>query len=305
MRGFLCLFQLAFLSAIIWSCGPGSYDEGKNTQAMDVIDWQGHRGARGLMPENTTPSFLKALEYPKIRTLEMDVAVTKDSVVILSHEPWMSHQICSRLEGLPVTKEEENELYIFQMTYEEVRMFDCGSRGNEQFPEQTPMKVYKPALAEVVEAVENYCIRTSRDRPYYNIEIKTKPEWDGVRTPDVETFSSLLLQELERLKITDQTCIQSFDPRALNAVHAIDSSLKTALLVDNIDGVEGNLKKINFTPDIYSPHYKLVNSGVVREVHDKGLLLIPWTVNDGEDMEDLVDLGVDGIITDYPNRIPE
>lgn len=305
MRGFSYLFQLTFLSTILCSCGPRTEGEENNAKDMEVIDWQGHRGARGLLPENTTPSFLKALEFPQIRTLEMDAVITKDSVVILSHEPWMSHQICSRMEGLPVTREEEKELYIYQMTYEEVKTFDCGSRGNEQFPEQTPLKVYKPTLAEVVEAVENYCIRTSREKPFYNIEIKSKPEWDNIRTPPVQTFAELMIHELRRLKITDQSCIQSFDPRALNAVHAIDSSITTALLVDNIDGVEGNLKKINFTPDIYSPHYKLVNSGVVKEVHEKGLLLIPWTVNDREDMSDLVDLGVDGIITDYPNRIPE
>jgi glycerophosphoryl diester phosphodiesterase len=305
MRGFVYLAQLVFLFVLLWSCDSRGNNYESNSQDMDKIDWQGHRGARGLLPENTTPSFLKALEFPKIRTLEMDIAITKDRVVILSHEPWMSHQICIRMDGLPVTKEEEEELYIYQMTYEEVRMFDCGSRGNDQFPEQAPVKVYKPTLAEVVEAVENYCIRTSRAQPFYNIEIKTRPEWDDIRTPDVQTFSTLLIQELERLNILQKTCIQSFDPRALNAVHTIDSSLTTALLVDNIEGVEGNLEKINFTPDVYSPHYKLVNSGVVREVHDKGLLLIPWTVNDEEDMKDLVDLGVDGIITDYPDRIPD
>ncbi len=304
MRGISYLFQLTFISTILWSCGPQMEGEENRTGDMKIVDWQGHRGARGLLPENTIPSFLKALEFSKVRTLEMDAAITKDSVVVLSHEPWMSHSICSRMEGLPVTEEEEKELFIYRMTYDEVKMFDCGSRGNEQFPEQTPMQVYKPSLAEVVEAVENYCIRTSRERPFYNIEIKSKPEWDNIRTPDVQTFAEIMIQELKRLKITDKSCIQSFDPRALNAVHAIDSSIKTALLVDNIDGVEGNLEKINFTPDTYSPHYKLVNSGVVKEVHNKGLLLIPWTVNSREDMEDLVDLGVDGIITDYPNRIP-
>lgn len=305
MRGFSFLIQITILSSMLLSCGPKVDEEEKNISNNTSIDWQGHRGARGLFPENTTPSFLKALEYPKIRTLEMDVAVTKDSVVILSHEPWMSHKICSRMEGLPVTPEEEQELFIYQMTYEEVKSFDCGSRGNDQFPEQKPLQVYKPSLAEVVEAVENYCIRSSREKPYYNIEIKSKPEWDNIRTPEVQVFASILIEELERLNLKDKACIQSFDPRALNAVNQLDSSIPTSLLVDNIDGVEGNLEKVNFKPDIYSPHYKLVNSGVVREVHEKGLLLIPWTVNNSEDMQDLVDLGVDGIITDYPDRIPD
>ncbi len=270
-----------------------------------MIDWQGHRGARGLLPENSIPAFLKTLEYLQIQTLEMDVAVTKDSVIIVSHEPWMSHHICSRREGLPVTQEEEKELYLFQMTFEETQSFDCGSRGNERFPEQKPLEVQKPALSEVVEAVENFCLRNDRKKPFYNIEIKSKPDWDGERTPAPKIFAALLIKEIKRLNIYEQTCIQSFDPRALNAVHEIDGNLTTALLVDNIEGVEGNLRKVNFKPDIYSPHYKLVNKGVVKEVHEKGMKLIPWTVNDPSDMDALIKLGVDGIITDYPNKIPE
>jgi len=305
MRRFSFLFPMMLLSGLFWSCVSQNTDGQESANDPGRIDWQGHRGARGLLPENTIPSFLKALEFSKIRTLEMDVAVTKDSVIILSHEPWMSHKICSRLEGLPVTQEEEKELFLYQMTLEETRMFDCGSRGNEAFPKQTPMKVYKPSLSEVVEAVEYYCIRNGRERPYYNIEIKTRPEWDNIRTPEPEAFAELLIQEVRRLDIYEKVCIQSFDPRALNAVYEIDSEIKTAILVDNIDGIQGNLDKVNFKPDVYSPHYKLVNAGVVEEVHEKGMKLIPWTVNDEKDMEDLIKLGVDGIITDYPNRIPD
>lgn len=305
MRGFLYLYLLMFLAVLSWGCNSSEETDGNGSNDMKIIDWQGHRGARGLLPENSTPSFMKALEFPKVRTIEMDIAITRDSVIVISHDPWMSHRICSRMEGLPVTEEEEKELSIYQMTYEEVRAFDCGSRGNDQFPEQTPMKVYKPSLAEVVEAVENYCIRTSREKPFYNIEIKSRPEWDNIHCPEPAVFAALLISEIKRLNIYDKSCIQSFDPRALDAVNDIDSSITTAILVDNIDGVAGNLEKISFVPDIYSPHYKLVNAGVVKEVHDKGLRLIPWTVNDGEDMKDLINLGVDGIITDYPNRIPD
>ncbi len=292
-------------SILVWSCEPRTVAGNDTNIPSPMIDWQGHRGARGMLPENTIPSFLKALEFEQIQTLEMDVAITKDSVIILSHEPWMSHEICSRMEGLPVTLEEENELYLFQMTYEETQLFDCGSRGNENFPEQTPMQLTKPSLADVVEAVENYCFRNSREKPLYNIEIKTQPEWDNERTPDPKLFASLLIEEIKRLDIYENTCIQSFDPRALDAVYEIDSNITTAILVENIDGIEKNLAKIKFTPTIYSPHYKLVNPGVVKEVHEKGLKLIPWTVNSKEDMRDLIELGVDGIITDYPNRIPD
>ncbi|MCO6476539.1 MAG: glycerophosphodiester phosphodiesterase [Phaeodactylibacter sp.] len=268
-----------------------------------TFDWQGHRGARGLLPENTAPSFLKALEYPQVKTLELDLAVSRDSLLVVSHEPWMSHHICSHPDGRPVTEEEEDELILFQMPYDSIRKYDCGSRGNERFPEQKAMPAHKPLLSEVVQAVDEYCEKNNRPRPRYNIEIKFEPEYVGVKAPDAETFARLVLEEITRLGIRERSCVQCFDVAPLQHIHRMAPELFTALLIDNAHGVAANLEALGYTPGAYSPYYKLVTANVVDTVHEKGMALIPWTVNDTTAMKALIALGVDGIITDYPNWI--
>jgi glycerophosphoryl diester phosphodiesterase len=278
-----------------------------NTPAMDhttTFDWQGHRGARGLVPENTVPSFLKALEFPLVSTLELDVVVSKDRQLIVSHEPWISHEICSHAVGKAVQKSEEETLNIYQMTATEIAAFDCGSRGHTRFPEQTAMPAYKPTLKEVVKAVEDYCAARNRPLPQYNIEIKSSPEWDEVKTPAPAVFARLAVEEIRRLGIAGRTCVQSFDPRSLREVHSLAPELVTALLVENLRGLEENVKELGYTPTIYSPYFKLVNAETVKNAHAKKMRIIPWTVNETAEMQALIRLGVDGIITDYPNRIP-
>lgn len=266
------------------------------------FDWQGHRGCRGILPENSIPGFLEALKYP-IQTLELDVVVSEDDQVIISHEPWMSFGICSLPDGQPVTEAMEDTLLLLNMTYEEIKSFDCGTRGNERFPEQKPTPVYKPSLEDAVRAVETYCQTEGRALPRYNIEIKSQPEWDGVRTPGPEKFARLVIDQVRSLDIGDRVCIQSFDLRPLRAVRQLDSTLTTALLVANAYGVDGNLEMLGYTPAVYSPNYSLVTRGVVDRIHELGMKIIPWTVNDSLVMKQMIELGVDGIITDYPNYI--
>ena len=266
------------------------------------FDWQGHRGSRGLMPENTIPAFLKALDLG-VKTLELDLAVSADNQLVISHEPWLNHDICSKADGSPVTKEEAESLAIIKMTVAELKKCDCGSRGNPRFPEQQKMAAYKPTLSEMVEAVKQYCVENKRPLPYFNIEIKSQPAWDGKYTPSVSAFAQLVVDELNRLKIKELSSVQSFDPRALEAVKKLDKAVKTVFLVENINGLKANLKLLTFKPDVYSPYFKLVSQKMVRSCHNMGIKIIPWTVNEVSDMQKMIRLGVDGIITDYPNRI--
>ncbi len=266
------------------------------------FDWQGHRGARGLAPENTVPAFLKALEYP-VKTLELDVVISKDSQVVVSHEPWMSATICQQPDGTPVSESEEKQFNIFNLTWPDIQQFDCGSRGHTGFPEQKPTAVHKPLLREVIAAVQQYCRENGREEPFYNIEIKSNLEWDDVYTPKPRAFAQLLMDELKHTGIENRTCIQSFDVRALRAARAIDDDLVLALLVGNAGGLEANLETLGFVPEIYSPHHALVTVNLVEKIHEAGMKIIPWTVNDTAAMQALIQLGVDGIITDYPNLI--
>ncbi|HRJ13703.1 MAG TPA: glycerophosphodiester phosphodiesterase family protein [Saprospiraceae bacterium] len=278
-----------------------------NMPAMNhptAFDWQGHRGARGLAPENTVPSFLKALEFPLVSTLELDVVISKDRQVIVSHEPWMSHEICSHAGGKAVQKSEEETLIILQLTAAEIAAFDCGSRGHTRFPEQEAMQAAKPTLEQVVQAVAEYCAAHNRPLPQYNIEIKSQPAWDEVKTPAPALFARLVVDEIRRLSIAGHTCVQSFDPRSLREVHRLAPDMVTALLVENVRGLEQNVKELGYVPTIYSPYFKLVNAETVKNAHAQKMRIIPWTVNETADMQALIRLGVDGIITDYPNRIP-
>lgn len=262
------------------------------------FDWQGHRGCRGVMPENSVPAFLKALDYREVTTLELDLAVSKDNRLIVSHEPWFNPAICRLPGGDSIPRPDAEKYLIYQLTAAEIRAFDCGSQGNPRFPEQQRQKTYKPTLQEVVEAV-----RATRPDIRWNIEIKSQPEWDGLRHPPVEEFARLVIAELRALGIEKNAVVQSFDMRALRAMHRQAPQIPLAFLIENLKGFDSNIDKLGFTPAIYSPYYQFVSKKLVRQCHAKEMKLIPWTVNDVASMRGLIRLGVDGIITDYPNRI--
>ncbi len=269
---------------------------------QNAFDWQGHRGCRGLLPENSIPAFLKALVYP-IKTLELDVAVSKDGKIIVSHDPYFSHHICKKPDGTPVTEAEEKDHKIYELTYEEIKVYDCGSRGNERFPDQQAVVVSKPSLQDMVEAINVYCDHNKREKPFYNIEVKSRPEWYDSIVPQPAEFVKLLLAELVDLGIKENSCIQSFDPAVMLELNTQAPDVTNAFLVENLEGFEANMAKLDFVPDIYSPYFKFIDEALVQAVHAKNMKLIPWTVNEIEDMNKLMELKVDGIITDYPDRI--
>ncbi|MDG1755302.1 MAG: glycerophosphodiester phosphodiesterase family protein [Rhodothermales bacterium] len=261
------------------------------------FDLQGHRGARGLLPENSIPSFLMASDLG-VNTIEMDVVVAADSQVVVSHDPQMSAGICSHPDGTPVTEEDEQVLTLFTMSYEQIAAFDCGIRGNERFPDQESLSVQKPLLIDALRAIEAHSEVPLR----YNIEIKSKEEGDGVLHPDVGTFAELVYEVLDELGLMDRAIVQSFDPRALEAFKLLEPEATLAFLVSNEMGFEPNMGRLSFRPQIYSPNHKLVDQSLVDSVHGLGMTIVPWTVNETDRMEELLILGVDGLITDYPDR---
>ncbi len=270
-----------------------------------AFDWQGHRGCRGLLPENSIPAFLHVLDMPKVTTLELDVLVTKDGQLIISHDPWMSSNICSHPDGSPVTKLESPNLRIYGLTYEEIKAYDCGNRGNSHFPQQQAMKTYKPLFSETMEAVKAYCQEKGRPLPNFNVEIKSSLKGDGTLTPPIEEFTQLVLDELNETGVKEHCNVQSFDPRPLQLLRKLDPSIPLALLVENMDGIDKNLERLGFKPEIYSCHYRLLRKKEVKKLHEQGIKVIPWTVNSVKPMKKLRRWGVDGIITDYPNLIAE
>lgn len=265
------------------------------------FDIQGHRGARGLKPENTIPAFITALDSG-VTTLEMDVVITKDKEVIVSHEPWMSSAICADPLGKAILEKEEKKHNIYKMTYEQVKGFDCGMRGNLRFPEQEKMQSVKPRLIEVIIAAENHIKNFSRYEVDYNIEIKSEKELDGKFQPPPGEFSDLVYNLIDQYIPLDRVVIQSFDFRVLKYWHEKYPHVRLAALVENLKTIDENLSDLGFTPSIYSPDYTLLSKGEVRHCHDLNMRVIPWTVNDPAEMLALKGMGVDGFITDYPDR---
>lgn len=274
------------------------------TQAQSYIprfDIQGHRGARGLRPENTIPAFLLALDSG-VTTLELDLAITKDQKVMVSHEPWMSASICKTPEGSAFDSKDERKYNVYKMTYDQVRHWDCGSKGNNSFPQQQKMTTSKPLLSDVIVAAENHIKSYTRYEVDYNIELKSSPEGDNKFHPSPQVFSDLVYKLIDEYLPWDRVVIQCFDFRVLRYWHEKYPDVRLSAVVDNKKTIEENLDDLGFMPSIYSPHFKLLTKEDVKWLHDKKIRVIPWTVNEPNDMLSLKGMNVDGFITDYPDR---
>lgn len=265
------------------------------------FDLQGHRGARGLRPENTIPAFLLSIDAG-VTTVELDLAVTKDKQLVVSHEPWMSATICLQPDGTPIRPDDEKKFNLYQMNYDEIEKFDCGSKGNAKFPEQLKMKVSKPLLSDVIVAIEDHIRSYSQYEVDYNIEIKSSPAGDNKQHPKPEEFSDLVYNLLDQYVAMDRVVIQSFDFRVLKYWHEKYPQVRLAALVENTKSIDSNLKALGFTPSIYSPSFELIDKEKVQYLQRQKIRVIPWTVNETADMKRMLQYGVDGFITDYPNR---
>lgn len=263
------------------------------------FDLQGHRGARGLAPENSLQGFVKAFNLG-VNTLEMDVVITKDKHVLVSHEPWMHSNICKQPDGALISKEAERTFNIYEMTYQEVKQFDCGTLYFEKFPEQELTFTQKPLLKDVLQMMDSLAKNHGR-KIKYNIELKSLPEGDGVFHPAPEEFSELVVNLIASESNLKRVSLQSFDFRVLNYLHNTYPEIALAALVYE-EPFEDAMARLGFTPTIYSPNYKQVDKKLVKKVHLQGMQLIPWTVNEVADMKRLLKQGVDGLITDYPDR---
>lgn len=289
----------AFILAGI-SCQFSSRVQQKNEK--EDIQVQGHRGDRGNFPENTIPAFLSAVRKG-VDVLELDVVISKDKKVVVSHEPFMAAEYMLTPEGYRISKNEEMSFNFYEMTYDSIRKFDAGSGFNERFPGQKKMKISKPLLKEVFDTVEEF-VATHELKPVsYNIEIKSNAEDYEVFQPLPEEFVKLVMQLVKEKGLEDKVNIQSFDPEPLNILRKQFPDMEIAFLVESGEFAE-NLSKLDFQPEIYSPYFGLLEDvAMVREIQEMGMKVIPWTVNEKEDMERMVGFKVDGIITDYPEKL--
>lgn len=294
--------------------------------SAQFFDNQAHRGGKSLYPENTIPAMKNALKM-NVTTLEMDLAITKDKKVILSHDAFLSPELVTKPNGTYIPQDSGFYYKIYDMPYSKIQTFDVGLKKLDNYPDQKKMKVQKPLFSKVIDECEAYSRELKRPLPYYNIETKTRPFFDNIFHPEPKEFVDLMMKIIIEKGIQDRVIIQSFDPRTLEIVHKEYPKIMTALLVEKVDdkkieqqrahfknippekfklypdhlnGVAGDMKFLSFTPTIYSPDHRLVTSSLIQECHALGMKVIPWTVNTKERLRELKNMGIDGVISDDP-----
>ena len=189
------------------------------------------------------------------------------------------------------------------MRYDTIFEYDCGSQGNAKFPKQKKMKTYKPLLSEVFTTADEYTAKKNLPDLRFNIEIKSSASGDGVMHPKPSVYAEAVYDIIKLYDAEERCTIQSFDLRILQYLERTGCESALALLVDNQMGVEKNVDLLGFDPDVYSCDYRLLTEGEMQVANSLGLDIVPWTVNEKEDMERLIDWGVDGLISDHPDLL--
>ncbi|WP_411767725.1 glycerophosphodiester phosphodiesterase family protein [Winogradskyella sp. A3E31] len=261
------------------------------------LDIQGHRGFRGLYPENSLIGFEKAIDLG-VTTLELDIAITKDNEVIVTHEPFISRKICLNPKGEIIDEKFDMQYNLYKMTHNEIKLFDCGSKVHPDFSEQEKIKVYKPLLSEVFDL-----IKQKESDVRLNIELKSDPSYYGYFTPKPKDYVTIVLNTIEENGFLDKVNLQSFDINILEEIHSQHPSMKIALLIDGNESIEEKRDQLSFKPEIISPYFLLLHKELVVSLQEEGYKVIPWTVNTESELKGMLNFRVDGIITDYPNRL--
>ena len=243
----------------------------------------GHRGARARRPENTIPAFQYAIEQG-VDALEMDMAVTRDNVIVISHDPILHGPVCTSAKESAV---------IHELTLAEVRQWDCGAIQNPRFSTQVALPGTRmPTLDEVFQLA-------GRGKFDYNIETKSfldKPEY----TPAPEEFVKLVLEKIRAYKLEKRIILQSFDFRTLVAMRKLAPEIRLSALTENDQRDFATIAAEAGKAEIISPDYHLVTAAKVAAAHAAGLQVVPWTVNTPEDWDKLIQAKVDAIISDDP-----
>ncbi|HEX5654271.1 MAG TPA: glycerophosphodiester phosphodiesterase family protein [Chitinophagaceae bacterium] len=268
---------------------------------LPLFNKEGHRGARGLMPENTISSMYKAIDYD-VNTVEVDVVISKDRKVVISHDVYFHPDISTTPAGARLSSQEAQKILLYEMDYDSIRKYDVGLKPHPDFPQQQKIPAYKPLLGELIDSSDWYA-NSKGKKILYNIELKTNPVNDGKKHPPVEEFVDLVMDVVKEKKIENRCYLQSFDFRPLQLLHKKYPGIVTAVLISGNDkrSFDQQLQELGYYPEMYSPHYSVVTKELVENCHKKSIKIIPWTVNSVEEMKKMKALGVDGIITDYPN----
>ncbi|MEY3399232.1 MAG: hypothetical protein RL220_1826 [Bacteroidota bacterium] len=260
----------------------------------------GHRGCRGLRTENSidscTHAFAAGAEY-----IEIDIVVTSDHKLLVSHDPWMNAVLCSYPDGSIIRPEEEKDINIYMMTLSEAQQFRIGDRPEPRFPFQQTNPGAKPALKEVMDCISQLTLPDHHPRGL-NIEIKSREGWDGLYHPAPDVYVDLLLNELESYGYSGKIILQSFDPRILIELQRRNAPYPLVFLTETEPDPEKVMDLFNFSPWGIGVHHGLITRDYLVACRERGVELLAWTVNEEHDIMEMMKLGVRHLITDYPDR---
>ncbi len=235
--------------------------------------------------------------------IEMDVVITKDYKVLVSHHPWFDNDISLDAQGNSIAEEDFSQHNIFRMRYAETQVYDVGMKPHPDFPEQQRIPAKKPLFEEAVKIIESEAAKNDYKTPRYNIDIRFRSEQEAIFLPSPQEFGQLMVQAISETGIKDRILISSYSEVMLHIIKDLEPEIPLALIVETDFPPEENIDFLGFVPAVYSPDYKLVDEALVRLCREKNMKLIPWTVNEKEAMQAMIELGVDGLITDYPDRL--
>ena len=263
----------------------------------------GHRGTRGLMPENTIPAMEKGIEVGA-NTVELDVHISRDGQVLVYHDESFNPDYTSMPDGSDIPKDQRKKYTFYQMDYPEIRKFIIGRKDYPAFPQQQRMDCYTPLLGEMIDSVEAFTKSHHLPDVYWLVEIKSKEKTDGFEQPVPEEYIKILMPVLDSKHLGKRLIVQSFDMRPLQVIHRLRPDISLGFLTDDKNATfDDNIARLGFIPAFYNPNYHLVTAKLVKQCHDKQILIEPWTVETPDIMQQMKALGVDGIITDYPNLL--
>lgn len=273
------------------------------------IEVQGHRGARGHMPENTLPSFASAIEAGA-DVLELDLLVTKDGELIIHHDFYLNKELCTFLDGSSVS----SAPLICSLSLAMLKQYDSGRKTNRNFPRQKPVPGTQiPTLQELFDFIKNSSHHNAK-KVRLNLEIKRDPyhpEW----TIGAREFAQKVIDKVEKNGFADRIYYSSFDPEVLQEIRKLDPKAKIGFLFEeetfptfSYPDHQAGMKSLlalasSFKADTISPDYVLLKPEDVSILKKSGFRVVVWTVNDPKQWAALIDMGVDGIITDFPDEL--
>lgn len=265
---------------------------------------QAHRGGAGNYPENTVVAMKNAIDLG-VDVLEMDVQVSRDLKAVVSHDHYFNYRYTTSPDGTEL-KAEDKKPHMYRMPYDSIRKYDVGMKYDARFPKKRLLPAVRPTLSELVDSVEAYSMRTSQGKMVYSIELKSRlSKWEGRMWPKYNVYADLTIGEFTRRGIEDRLMVQSFDVRVLEYVHEKYPSITIVYNIksDSTSTFDSYMKLLSFTPEYICPKY--TDRTIVKSAHKRGIKVLPWYADTREQFMHNLSIGVDGMITNYPDSVME